>query len=128
MSQVEIFTSQDSSNNRLKLESTVIDTREYNKYHIIIQNDNQQDVSSVNVVKRWFSLEIFNEPIRIEIKKPVYVYKDDSGTESVYYNSRLMKDGHLYEIEWKGSKWALKKTDNEVQFIEWKSNENCESE
>ncbi|MDN5847892.1 MAG: hypothetical protein L0H53_16655, partial [Candidatus Nitrosocosmicus sp.] len=67
-------------------------------------------------------LEIFRDTTWIEMQEPVYVYKDDSGSESVYYNSRLMKNGQLYEIEWEGAKWALRKTDKEVEFLKWDSN------
>jgi hypothetical protein len=33
-----------------------------------------------------------------------------------------MENGQLYEIEWEGAKWALRKTDKEVEFLKWEPN------
>jgi hypothetical protein len=59
----------------------------------------------------------------LEIARPVYITKDDSGKESIMYNSNLMEGGKLYEIDWQGEKWALKKTDKDVEFMKFESEE-----
>jgi hypothetical protein len=48
--------------------------------------------------------------------KPVYVEKDESGKESIIYNSSIMKLGKDYPIEYNGEKWALRRTTDDVEF------------
>jgi hypothetical protein len=52
-------------------------------------------------------------------EEAVYINKDANGVESICCNSRLMTFGKLYEIEWQGNRWALRKTDKGVEFLEW---------
>jgi hypothetical protein len=40
--------------------------------------------------------------------------------ENVIYKAIDMEEGKLYEIVWKGEKWALKKTDKGIEFLLWK--------
>lgn len=126
MNQIEVTTS-DSPKNRVRVGSGVSTNVGSDVVHITINGNNFQDsVSSwdnMTSITGWINVDLINDPIKIEISQPVYVTKDDSGKEIVYYNSRLMEYNKLYEIIWEGEKWALKKTDQEVKFLKWEAGE-----
>jgi hypothetical protein len=63
---------------------------------------------------------VLNKSYQITISQPaVYVSRDKNGKESVYYNSKLMEYNKKYEIEWEGERWALRKTEKEIEFLKW---------
>ena len=68
-----------------------------------------------NSYRLYYSLQEFQtESSRVELKPAVYV-KD----QQLYYDSNLMEVGKLYEIDWEGQKWALKKTERDIEFMKW---------
>jgi len=52
------------------------------------------------------------------IDNPVIVTNNDE----IICKSDYMEEGKLYEIIWKDEKWALRKTDKEIEFLKWESN------
>jgi hypothetical protein len=50
------------------------------------------------------------------MESPVFVCD-----ENVFYHSDSMEEGKLYPIVWKGEKWALRKTDYQVEFMKWEA-------
>jgi hypothetical protein len=57
---------------------------------------------------------------------PVYVGHDSHALahESIFYCAREMTD-KLYEVQFKGEKWALKKHDGHIEFLKWSPNDSC---
>jgi hypothetical protein len=53
----------------------------------------------------------------LKTQEPVYVQKDESGDESIIYNSGLMELEKTYEIQFRGEKWALRKNKKSVEFM-----------
>jgi hypothetical protein len=41
------------------------------------------------------------------------------GQEVIVYNSSLMELNKPYEIIWEGEKWALNKTEKDIEFQKW---------
>jgi hypothetical protein len=82
-----------------------------------------------NLISQYFKLEfirnlIENEPYKLDIPRPVFVEKDESGNESITYNTNTMELNKLYEIEFQGEKWALRKNEKTVEFLTFYPNKN----
>ncbi len=63
-----------------------------------------------------------NSSISVQLPRPVYVEKDDAEKERIIYKSSAMELGKLYEIEYKGERWALRRNEREVEFMKFHPN------
>lgn len=68
--------------------------------------------------------DTYTEELHINVPKPVYIIKDEEGDENLMYNSSAMESGKLYEIDWKGERWAIRKDDKNVEFLRFESDLN----
>lgn len=73
-------------------------------------------------IKKLYLEFLFNNPYHTEsfplyIPSPVYVRRNEAGEEVVVYRSNLMELNKLYEIEWQGEKWALRRTERDVELL-----------
>lgn len=56
----------------------------------------------------------------ISLQIPVHVENVGTENEEIIYNSNSMILNKLYEVNYKGEKWVLQKTDNDIKFYKAK--------
>jgi hypothetical protein len=82
-----------------------------------VQIDEEKKFSSIRYTPTLERIIV----LPISIPRPVYVVKEESTGEDkeIIYNAPMMEFGKLYEINFKGERWALRKTEKEVEFLKF---------
>ena len=55
--------------------------------------------------------------IPLLLPEPVRVIKGKDGREEMRYNSSVMERGKIYQTEWNGRQYGLRKTGSEVEIL-----------